>query len=180
VRKSTFIKTAAVPVLVGAAALEGRREEGVAFVLDLTERKRAEYLARQVFENSPDRISIVGPDYRFKRVNPAFERRWGMPPDTFIGKHGPSFWDGKALSRRPRRISTAVSRRGSRLRRVVQPIFWPTLPLVTYSPLRPTSERVEAVLAIGRDLTEHVLASEALREAQMELAHVTRVTTLAS
>jgi len=45
-------------------------------------------------------------------------------------------------------------------------------------PLRPTSERVEAVLAIGRDLTEHMLASEALREAQMELAHVTRVTTL--
>jgi C4-dicarboxylate-specific signal transduction histidine kinase len=37
---------------------------------------------------------------------------------------------------------------------------------------------VEAVLAIGRDLTEHVLASEALREAQAELAHVTRVTTL--
>jgi C4-dicarboxylate-specific signal transduction histidine kinase len=34
------------------------------------------------------------------------------------------------------------------------------------------------VLAIGRDLTEHVLASEALREAQMELAHVTRVTTM--
>jgi C4-dicarboxylate-specific signal transduction histidine kinase len=34
------------------------------------------------------------------------------------------------------------------------------------------------VLAIGRDLTEHVLASEALREAQMELAHVTRVTML--
>jgi C4-dicarboxylate-specific signal transduction histidine kinase len=37
---------------------------------------------------------------------------------------------------------------------------------------------VEAVLAISRDLTEHVLASEALREAQMELAHVARVTTL--
>jgi PAS domain S-box-containing protein len=31
-----------VLVLVGAVALEGRREEGVAFVLDLTERKRAE------------------------------------------------------------------------------------------------------------------------------------------
>jgi C4-dicarboxylate-specific signal transduction histidine kinase len=37
---------------------------------------------------------------------------------------------------------------------------------------------VEAVLSISRDLTEHVLASEALRDAQMELAHVTRVTTL--
>jgi PAS domain S-box-containing protein len=36
-----------VPVLVGAAALEGRREEGVAFVLDLTERKRAEEALRE-------------------------------------------------------------------------------------------------------------------------------------
>ncbi|MEA2465177.1 MAG: hypothetical protein QOJ98_2924, partial [Acidobacteriota bacterium] len=37
---------------------------------------------------------------------------------------------------------------------------------------------VEAVLVISRDLTEHVSASEALREAQMELAHVNRVTTM--
>jgi C4-dicarboxylate-specific signal transduction histidine kinase len=37
---------------------------------------------------------------------------------------------------------------------------------------------VEAALVIIRDLTEHVLASEALREAQAELAHVNRVTTM--
>jgi C4-dicarboxylate-specific signal transduction histidine kinase len=37
---------------------------------------------------------------------------------------------------------------------------------------------VEAALVIIRDLTEHMLASEALREAQMELAHVNRVTTI--
>jgi PAS domain S-box-containing protein len=36
-----------VPVLMGAAALEGSREEAVAFVLDLTERKRAEGALRQ-------------------------------------------------------------------------------------------------------------------------------------
>jgi PAS domain S-box-containing protein len=36
-----------VPVLVGAAALEGRRGEGVAFVLDLTERKQAEEALRE-------------------------------------------------------------------------------------------------------------------------------------
>jgi PAS domain S-box-containing protein len=35
-----------VPVLVGAAAFEGRRQEGVAFVLDLTERKQAEEARR--------------------------------------------------------------------------------------------------------------------------------------
>src|SRR5258707_9203413 len=61
---------------------------------------------------------------------------------------------------------------------------WLTTPLgrrysaVTYSPLRPESERVEAALVIIRDLTEHMLASEALREAQMELAHVNRVTAM--
>src|SRR5205807_3689420 len=36
-----------VPVLVGAAVCEGRQDEGVAFVLDLTERKRTEEALRQ-------------------------------------------------------------------------------------------------------------------------------------
>src|SRR5207302_9257364 len=49
---------------------------------------------------------------------------------------------------------------------------------VTYSPLRPTSDRVEAVLSIARDLTDHMEDWEALREAQAELARVTRVTML--
>ena len=37
---------------------------------------------------------------------------------------------------------------------------------------------MEAALAVTRDLTEHIRASEALQQAQAELAHVTRVTTL--
>jgi PAS domain S-box-containing protein len=36
-----------VPVLIGAATLQGSREHGVAFVIDLTERKRAEMDARE-------------------------------------------------------------------------------------------------------------------------------------
>jgi len=168
-----------VPVLIGGAAFDEHRDQGVSFVLDLTERKRAEYLVRQVFESSPDRISIVGPDYRFQRVNPAFERRWGMPPETFIGKHVAEFlgWEGfeqtaKAYFDRcfaGEEVGYAEWFNQSFGRRYLA---------VTYSPLRPTSERVEAVLAVGRDLTEHVLASEALREAQMALAHANRVTTM--
>jgi signal transduction histidine kinase len=46
---------------------------------------------------------------------------------------------------------------------------------VTYSPLRPGSERVEAALAIARDFTEHMLASEALQQAQADLERVNRV-----
>jgi C4-dicarboxylate-specific signal transduction histidine kinase len=37
---------------------------------------------------------------------------------------------------------------------------------------------VEAVLLIARDFTEHILASEALRQTQSDLAHVNRVSTM--
>ena len=48
----------------------------------------------------------------------------------------------------------------------------------TYTPLRSTSNEVNAALVISRDLTEHMLAVEALQKVQAELTHVTRVTTL--
>ncbi len=168
-----------VPVLVGAANLEGTQEEGVAFVLDLSERKRAEYLARQVFESSPDRISIVGRDHRWQRVNPAFERRWGIPTENFIGKHVADFLGAEGFERTAKPYYDRCFA-GEQ----VNYAAWFNLAIgqrylaVTYTPLRPDSERVEAALVISRDLTEHVLASEALREAQIALAHANRVATM--
>ena len=49
---------------------------------------------------------------------------------------------------------------------------------MSYSPLRSGSQQVEAALVIARDLTEHALASEALRQAQADLAHASRMTTM--
>jgi len=49
---------------------------------------------------------------------------------------------------------------------------------VSYSPLRSGSQQVVAALVIGRDLTEFTLASEALRLAQADLAHASRMTTM--
>ena len=167
-----------VPVLVGATTLAGKHEEGVAFVLDLSDRKRAEYLVRQVFESSPDRISILGRDHRFRRVNPAFERRYGITAEAFIGKHIADFIGAEGFERSKANYDRCFA--GEE----VNYAAWFNLAIgrrylaVTYTPLRPDSDRVEAVLVTSRDLTEHVLASEALREAQIALAHANRVTTM--
>jgi PAS domain S-box-containing protein len=180
-----------LPVLVGAAALG--RDEAVAFVLDLTERKRAEgrqklllderrraeYLTRQVFESSPDGVCIVGRDCRYQRVNPAHERHWGMPAEKIVGKHvgdvlGMDVFEHTIRPYLDRcfagdEVSYSEWFTNSFGRRYMA---------ITYSPMRPEAEQVEAVLVISRDLTGHVRAEEALREAQMELAHVNRVTTM--
>ena len=146
---------------------------------DITDRRRAEYLTEQVFESSPDGVSIVGRDYRYQRANPVFERYWGMPAERILGMQvadimGMDVFEQIAKPRLDRCFDgEEVSYAG-----------WFTTALgrryiaVTCSPLRPHSERVEAALVISHDLTEHLLASEALREAQAALAHVARVTTL--
>src|SRR6266542_2586686 len=146
---------------------------------DITERKRAEYLTRHVFESSPDSISIVGRDYRYQRVNPVFARFWGVPAEKIVGMHvadvvGREVFEQRAKSNLDRcfageEVSFAewfATPHGRKYR------------AISCSPLRPDLQRVQAALVIARDLTEHVLASEALREVQMQLAHVNRVTTM--
>jgi PAS domain S-box-containing protein len=143
-------------------------------MMDITERKRAEYLTGQVFESSPDGKSIVGRDYRYQRVNPVYERLWGMPAERIVGMHvadllGMEVFEQKVKPHLDRCFAGEDVSYGE----------WFANPLgrrymaVSCSPLRPDSERVESALVISRDLTEHMLASEALREAQTELAHVT-------
>jgi PAS domain S-box-containing protein len=181
-----------VPVLVGATVVERGQEDVIAFVLDLTERKqaegrqklllderkRAEYLSGQVFESSPDAVSIVGRDYRYQRVNPTCARNWGMAAEKIVGMHVADMAGSDVFEQVKPNLDRCFA--GEE----VSYSGWFTLAsgrryvATTHTPMRPDTERVEAALIISRDLTEHVLASEALREAQMELAHVNRVTTM--
>src|SRR5262249_7167079 len=148
-------------------------------MIDVTRRRHAEHLAAQVFESSPDRVAIIGRDYRLQRVNPVFERHWGL----------------SAAQARELTVADIVGQ--DMFEKTFRPHFercfageevsftaWIPYPAgrrymaLTYTPLRLSSENVDAVLMISRDLTEHMLAVEALHEAHAELAHVTRVTML--
>ena len=153
--------------------------EFVGAVMDVTERKRAEYLTGQVFQVSPDGISVVGRDYRYRRVNPVYERNWQTPAEKLIGKHvgdllGTEVFEQEVKPHLDRCFAGEDVRysewfENARGRRYVA---------LSYSPLRLDSERVEAALVISRDLTDPMLASERLRQTQADLAHFSRVSTL--
>ena len=148
--------------------------------LQIAERKQAEYLIAQVFECSPDGISIVGPDYRYRRVNPVYERNWGMPAEKIVGMHvaelmGKEVFEEKLKRNLDRCFAGEDVRYADWFTDVLGRRRYLSL---SYSPLRPMSHDVEAALVINHDLTNHMLDSEKLRQAQSDLAHINRVTTM--
>ena len=136
-------------------------------MLDLSKGTRAEYLGRQVFEKSPDLISIVGRDLRYQQVNLAFERRYGMPAETFIGKHKTDFIGADDFDRTARpyydrcfageevNYAAWFNHVGS-----FNPALGRRYIAVTYTPLRPDTERVEAALVIADEPPLHLLRDE--------------------
>jgi PAS domain S-box-containing protein len=170
-----FIHTVGHPVFSSSGDLV----EVVGTSTDITDRKREEYLTEQVSERLPDLVSIIGQDYRYRRANPTYERVWRIPAEKVVGMHvcdvvGRETFDRMVKPNLDRcfageEVSFAewFNNPGGRK-------YW----IVTYSPLKLESERVDAALAVARDLTEQTLASERLRDARIELAHVNRVATI--
>jgi PAS domain S-box-containing protein len=156
----------------------GRFDNVLVTLVDITERKRAEYLTGQVFESSPDRVFILGRDYRFRRVNPVFERYWNRPAETVVGMHMADLVGAEGFEHGKRRLDRCFAGEEVSHAEWYSRARGRQYLALTYTPLRLDSDRVDAALVIVRDLTDQMLASEALQQAHADLAHISRVTTM--
>jgi diguanylate cyclase (GGDEF)-like protein/PAS domain S-box-containing protein len=78
-----------VPILIGAAMLAGNREQGIAYVMDLSERKKAEQqqkLAATVFASTSDGILITDSSARIVLVNHALCAMTGYSESELLGQ----------------------------------------------------------------------------------------------
>jgi PAS domain S-box-containing protein len=178
-----------VPVMIGAASFEEDGNQGVAFVLDLTERKCAEEALREsegkfrdYAETASDWFWEIGPDYKFTLLT---ENAFGSDPAHRIGtvcwdqaldlETEPEKWRlvrATLDSRKPFRdfVYCSAGRNGSSIyvRASGKPVFDANGEFRGY---RGTGTDVTATVRAQR-------AEESLQTARAELAHVSRVTTL--
>ncbi|HXA39141.1 MAG TPA: PAS domain S-box protein [Phenylobacterium sp.] len=146
---------------------------------DITGRKQAEYLTGQVFESSPDGMCIVGRDFRIQRANPVFARIWGVAAEGAVETHIADLIEPERYEQVSRpALERCFAGEASTYSAWIPTPQGRSYLAVSYSPLRPHADEVEAVLVIAHDLTDLMLASEALRTAQADLAHVNRVATM--
>jgi PAS domain S-box-containing protein len=183
-----------IPVLIGGALFEEGGDEGVAFVLDLTDRKCAEealreseYKLRQIIETVPGLLWSLAPDGEPTHFNQRFLDYFGKPFEDF--KHGGllALIHPDDFPETERIFSQAIQTGTSyqdlmRLRRADGEFRWYH---VRGEPLRDRQGRIIQWYGLSVDIDEAKKAEDRLRrseshlaQAQLELAHANRVATM--
>jgi PAS domain S-box-containing protein len=173
-----------VPVLIGLAAFEESTNQGVAFVLDLTDRKHAEEARQELeeqwkaaFESNPTMYFIVDEAGVIVSVNPFGAGQLGYTVDELVGQpvldvfHEP---DRQAIQRHARACFEhpgRMKRWEARKIRKDGTMIW----------VRETGNAVFlkkrlVLLVICEDITEQRRAEEALRRSESYLAEAQRLT----
>ncbi len=172
-----------IDIFIGSATLDERRERGIAFVLDVTGRKRAEAEAeserqklREVFQQAPMPICIVeGSRYTFTFANPSYLKLIGKR--DILGKPLAEVLPG-LIEQGYDKLLDQVLASGSPYIGKEVPVKLPHHAAdeveymnFVYQPMRDVSGHVRGVIGCAFDVTDQVLARQAsermTREAQV-------------
>ncbi|MEO7329874.1 MAG: PAS domain S-box protein [Minicystis sp.] len=175
-----------VPVLVGTALVDAADGELIAFVLDLTERKRAEATVEhlrairageEIFRTLVDAVTdyaifVLDPHGRIMTWNRGAQRLKGYDAEEIVGQHFSVFYSGEDIAADMPGHALAIAARedraefeGWRLWRDGSR-FWAD---VVISAMRDSSGRVLGFAKVTRDLTARRAAAQALSDANREL-----------
>ena len=117
-------------------------------------------LTKRVFDVSPDHISVLGTDYRYRRVNPAYEKAHGLPLKKIIGFHvadllGQETFEQVAKHKLDQCLAgeTVIYEDWFEFASIGVRYM-----MVTYTPLLLDDGRVDGVVVVSRDSTELKIA----------------------
>ena len=177
-----------VPVLVGAATFEGMSDEGAAFVFDLTDRKKADEAVRAseirwrtMFEKFPVGIVLRDAEHRYMSANPAFQQMVGYSERELIHLSPLDIIDEDDRPESERMLTELRSgvrqavEKEKRFRRKDGSVVWTMVSTFHIPEAGPIPAFYPAIVV---DITKRKQAEEALRESELELARVSRLTTM--
>jgi PAS domain S-box-containing protein len=173
-----------VPVLIGEASFEGTGNQAVAFVLDLSERKRAEEELRSsearfrtFVDHATDAFFLHANDLTVVDVNRQACESLGYSREELIGMHPRDFDGGledPALATLVDRVDAGQTETFETLHRRKDGSLFPVE--IRAGRFRQGEQWFR--LSLVRDITARKQAESALQLAQTELAHMSRLTTM--